>query len=104
MSECSLSGQPLLSAEGTETCASALGYCVCRVPFVGMVRTRSFGLACLMCTALAEARLGKCEHLRKEAEGRVLCKLERACSFDYSAVKSVQSIQGCNVGFARLVV
>ena len=47
-----------------------------------------------MCTALAEERLGKCEHLREEAEGRVLCKLERACSFLYSAVRSVQPFKG----------
>lgn len=56
-----------------------------------MVRTRSSGSACLMCTALAEERLGKCEPIKKEVEGRVLYKLERAWSFLYNAVRSAHS-------------
>lgn len=56
-SDCNSWGQPLLGAEGTET---SRGYCVRRVCRGGMVRTKS------SCTAL-----GRCEHLGKEAEGKV---------------------------------
>jgi len=80
--------------------AGGRGYCVCRVRFVEMVRARASGSACLMCAALAEERLGKCEDLRTEVEGVVLWKLKRSCSFLYNAVRSVQTTQRCHVGFA----